>query len=585
MTEAHITENDGAALAGSEADGQGLIDQGLAAHRANDLAGAGAIYNQVLQIEPHDAGHRGNAFHLLALIAHGQGDNERALELLERALEEGPTQANFYHTSGVVLRAVGRDGDAVGYYTRALEIDPDRALSHTALGNVLKAKGEFEDAEAHQRRAVEIEPGFAEGWSNLGLTYKDWGRGDQAIRCFKKAVALANDHPELHYNLGNALLATDDVANAVSSLKSALALNPGHVRARANLGIALKEDGHLTEAVASLRQALVLDPNSADIHWNLGLALLLGGDFEEGWREYEWRRQIPEIGVRQFDRPSWDGGPFEGRTLLIHAEQGLGDSLQFIRYAALAKQRGGTVLFECPKPLVQILKGCGGIDRIIPRGEPIGDFDIHVPLLSLAMIFATGNSATGPGTVPAEVPYLTPAPELAAQWGERLKLDGNFRIGICWQGNPSYKADARRSVPLENFAPLAKAEGVTLYSLQKEFGTEQLARFSADHGIVDLGPELDQDHGAFMDTLAVIDHLDLVITSDTAMPHLAGAAGCEVWMALPRVPDWRWGMAGETTPWYPTMRLFRQRRAGDWAGVFDAISSALQNVLRQRHGR
>ncbi len=579
MADAQPSRPNGSARPDPDAEGQALIEHGLAAHRAGDLARAGAIYTQVLQLKPHDAAKRGNAFHLLALIAHTQGDNEHALELLECALDEAPNEANFYHTCGVVLRAQGRDDDAVGYYARALEIDPERALSHTALGNVLKAKGRFENAEAHQRRAIEIEPGFAEGWSNLGLTYKDWGRGDQAIRCFQKAVALAGDHPELHYNLGNALLATDEVGGAVASLKSALALNPGHVRARANLGIALKEDGHLTEAVASLRDALLLDPGSADIHWNLGLALLLGGEFEEGWREYEWRRMIPEIGVRQFDRPSWDGSLFKGKTLLVHAEQGLGDSLQFIRYAALAKERGGVVKFESPKPLARILAGCSSIDRIIPRGEPIGDFDIHIPLLSLPMIFATG-----PATVPAEIPYLSPDPDLVAHWGERLERDGNFRIGICWQGNPSYKADARRSVPLEHFAPLGTVEGVSLYSLQKEFGTKQLAAFGAEHGIIDLGPELDEDHGAFMDSLAVIKHLDLVITSDTAMPHLAGAVGCEVWMALAHVPDWRWGMAGETTPWYPTMRFYRQHRAGDWGGVFDAIKCALEDRLRNRHG-
>ncbi len=564
----------------SPLDGQALLDQGLAAHQAGDPARAVAIYTEVLQLRPHDAAIRGNAFHLLALIAHAQGNNEDALELLEGALEEAPNEANFYHSAGVVLRAQDRDDDAVGYFARALELDPGRALSHTALGNVLKAKGKFEDAETHQRRAVEIEPGFAEGWSNLGLTYKDWGQAGQAIPCFEKAVALAGDHAELHYNLGNALLANDDAADAVASLRCALALNPGHVRARTNLGIALKEDGRLAEAMASLRDALLGDPECADIHWNLGLALLLDGQFEEGWREYEWRRQIPKIGVRQFDRPSWDGSPFEGKTLLIHAEQGLGDSLQFIRYAALAKERGGTVLFEAPKPLARILNRCGGVDRIIPRGEPIGDIDIQIPLLSLPLIFNTL-----PGTVPAQVPYLTPDAALVSDWGERLGRDGNFRIGICWQGNPSYQADAKRSVPLKHFAALSALEGVTLYSLQKEFGAEQLAAIGGQNGIIDLGPELDEDHGAFMDSLAVMTHLDLVITSDTAMPHLAGAVGCQVWMALPRVPDWRWGMVGETTPWYPTMRMFRQHRAGDWDGVFDAISSALQNVLVDRHGR
>lgn len=580
MAKAQTSRLGNAPLAVPDHGGKALLDQGLAAHQAGDLAGAGAIYHRVLETEPRGPAIHGNAFHLLALIAHTQGDNEHALALLECALDQEPGEANFYHTSGIVLRAVGRHDDAMGYYVRALEIDPDRALTHTALGNVLKAKGLFEDAEAHHRRAVEIEPGFAEGWSNLGLTYKDWGRSDQAIPCFRKAIELAGGHPELHYNLGNALLAANEVTAAVASFQSALALNPGHVRARANLGIALKEDGQLTAAVASLREALQLDPGSADTHWNLGLALLMAGEYAEGWREYEWRRHIPEIGVRKFDRPMWDGGPFKGRTLLIHAEQGLGDSLQFIRYAALAKERGGTVLFECPKPLVPILAGCDGIDRIILRGEPIGEFDFQVPLLSLPMIFATE-----PATVPSRVPYLTPDPDLVADWGERLRTDGKFRIGICWQGNPCYKGDARRSVPLEHFAAVAAIEGVTLYSLQKEFGTEQLDAFGAEHGVIDLGPGLDHDHGAFMDSLAVMKHLDLVITSDTAMPHLAGAVGCEVWMALPLVPDWRWGLHGETTPWYPTLRLFRQDRAGDWDGVFDDIKGALLDLLRSKHGR
>ncbi|MCH8092930.1 MAG: tetratricopeptide repeat protein [Proteobacteria bacterium] len=544
--------------------GKDLIETGLAHHRSGNLARAETAYKRHLRKHPRDPG----ALHLLGLINHQRGRTGRALQLIGKAIAEAPGDANLHHVKGYVLQGAGRLEEAAESYAQALRLMPDAALSHTNLGNVLKGLGRFDEAVAHHRRAVAIDPAFAEAWSNLGLTHKAAGDGDAAFESFEQALALKPNHAEFHYNFANALLESGRPAEAAEGFQRTVALAPGHVRAHANLGVALKEEGRMNDAIASLRTAIALDPAYADGHWNLGLALLLSGRFEEGWREYEWRRKIPEIGVRSFDAPMWDGAPFVGKTLLIHAEQGLGDTLQFIRYARLAKDKGGTVVFECPAPLMKIAESAPGIDRLIARGEEPAPFDIEIPLISLPAVLGTTA-----GTVPAELPYLAPDAALAARWKERL--GGGFNIGIAWQGNPTYKADGRRSIPLAHFAALAAIGGPKFISLQKGPGAEQLQGFAGGEAITDPGADFDEANGAFMDSAAVIANLDLVITSDSAVAHLAGALGRETWMALPRVPDWRWGLEGETTPWYPAMRLFRQSRAGDWDEVFARLAEAL----------
>ncbi len=544
--------------------GKDLVETGLAHHRSGNLARAETAYKRHLRKHPRDPG----ALHLLGLIAHERGRTGRALQLIAKAIAEAPGDANLHHVKGYVLQGAGRLEEAAESYAQALALMPDAALSHTNLGNVLKGLGRFEEAVTHHRRAVAIDPAFAEAWSNLGLTHKAAGDGEAAFESFEQALALKPNHAEFHYNFANAHLEGGQTVEAAEGFARAVALAPGHVRAHANLGVALKEEGRMDDAIASLRTAIALDPAYADGHWNLGLALLLNGAFEEGWREYEWRRKIPEIGVRSFDAPTWDGAPFEGKTLLIHAEQGLGDTLQFIRYARLAKDKGGTVIFECPAPLMKIAESAPGIDRLIARGEAPAPFDIEIPLISLPAVLGTTGE-----TVPAELPYLAPDPVLAAAWRERL--GGGFNIGIAWQGNPSYKADGRRSIPLSHFAALAAIGGPKFISLQKGHGAEQLQGFAGGAAITDPGADFDEANGAFMDSAAVIANLDLVITSDSAVAHLAGALGRETWMALPRIPDWRWGLKGETTPWYPTLRLFRQSSAGDWDAVFARLAEAL----------
>ena len=340
-----------------------------------------------------------------------------------------------------------------------------------------------------------------------------------------------------------------------------------------NLGVAFTEQGKLDEALACYRRALELKPDYAEAasqlaHW----FWLLAGDWQRGWPEYEWRWQTKGFAPRHFPQPLWDGGSLAGKTILLHAEQGFGDTIQFVRDAphrqAAAAERSS---WNARQPLLGLLEGCPGIDQLVGQGMIFPAFDVHAPLLSVPGILKTSLE-----TIPAKMPYLFAKPALVEQWRKRLsELDG-FKIGIAWQGEPEVSV-AIVSVPfrLRYFAPLAEVPGVRLISLQKGPGVEQLAEVRDLFPVTDLGDELDEQSGPFMDTAAVMMNLDLVIAADTAIAHLAGALGVPVWVALPLVPDWRWLLDCSDSPWYPAMRLFRQARPGDWESVFTAMAAAL----------
>ena len=430
------------------------------------------------------------------------------------------------------LRDQGKLDEAVACYRRALELKPDYAEAHNNLGTAFKDQGKLDEAVACYRRALELKPDFAEAHNNLGIALKDQGKLDEAVACYRRALELKPDYAEAHNNLGNAL----------------------------------KDQGKLDEAVACYRRALELKPDFAEAHGNQSLLSLLTGDFQRGWAEYEWRWKTKQCQRRDFSQPLWDGQPLEGRTILLHAEQGLGDAIQFVRYAALVKQRGGAVIVECPKPLLSLLASCAGIDRLVGRGDDLPPFDVHAPLLSLPGIFHTSLE-----TIPADVPYLFADPGLVEHWREELGGIAGFKIGIAWRGNPEHRNDRARSIPLSCFEPLAGLPGVRLLACKKGRAWSSCKSWPDRFPITELGSRLDD----FMDTAAVLMNLDLVITCDTAVAHLAGALGVPVWVALPFVPDWRWLLDRSDSPWYPTMRLFRQKKPGDWAGVFEEIKAEL----------
>ncbi len=551
--------------------GDGSFEAALDHHRTGDLKKACDGYRKILKRSPRHC----EALHLLGLATVESGHPERGVQLIAKAANLAPSNALYRFSLGETLLAIGRLDGAVAAFREVLGIDPGSAAALASLGNALGALKQFDEALACHRRAVKLAPQSAEIRSNLGTALKESGQATAAVVVLRDAAALAPDHREIRFNLGNALLAEGRFAEAEAAYGLVLAADPAHVRARSNLGVALREQGRAVEAAANLRVVIEARPDWAEAHWNLGLALLMGGNYEEGWREYEWRRRIPGFAIRNIEGLAWDGTPLKGRTLFIHAEQGLGDTLQFVRYVGLARQTGGTVRIECPPGLVRLLKAGGLCDAVIGRGKNPGDFDVQAPLMSLPHLIDPNLTKAG-----SLVPYLSAEPELVRRC--RLSSEPGFKVGICWQGNPAYRADPVRSIALAEFAPLARIPGVRLISLQKGFGCEQLPMFQATRGIEELGPGLDETTGAFVDTAAVMANLDLVITSDTAVAHLAGGMGVKVWLALAQAPDWRWGREGETSPWYPTMRIFRQLRAGDWRQVFARISAALAVQISKR---
>ncbi len=359
---------------------------------------------------------------------------------------------------------------------------------------------------------------------------------------------------------------------ASASFREAIGAAPNRAEIHNNLGVSLGMQGRLEQAELSLREALRLLPDYAGAHLCLATTLLLMGRLEEAWPHYEWRWQVQELAPPRFQQPVWRGEPLVGRTLVLHTEQGLGDALQFIRYARLVQQRGARVVVTCEKSLVRLFQRCTGIDQVVPKGTALPSFDFHSPLLSIPGVFRTRLS-----TIPADVPYLHVDVASAAAWRQELAAFPGFKIGIAWQGSSHHKDNARRNIRLENFAPVAALTGVRLYSLQVGPGTEQIS--DAPFRLTPLGERFSD----FADSAAAVSALDLVITVDTATAHLAGALGVPVWVALPFAPDWRWLLERAESPWYPSMRLFRQKAWGNWHDVLARLTAEVQKKLAATH--
>lgn len=510
---------------------------------------------------------------LAVALLEKQRPDEAAL-LLEEVLRLQPDAAEAHNNLGMARAAGGRRDDAIACYRRAVALKPDFAQAHNNLGIALRQQGQLEAAVASCREAVRLRPDLPEGHNNLGSALEETGRMDEAVACLEEALRLRPDFAKAHNNLAIAYWHQGRLEEAIASCHRAIELMPELSEAHNNLGNVLRDKGMLDEALASYEQAIVIKSDYADPYWNRSLIRLLQGDLTPGWADYEWRWKLASFVVRKTDRPKWDGASLEGRTLLIDTEQGLGDTIQFIRYAQVVRERAGQVIVVCPKTLVRLLSSCAGIDQLLTQGDTLPAFDTHTPLLSLPFILGTTLD-----NIPAKVPYLTADAELVERWRGEIASFTGFKIGIAWQGSPKNRTDRLRSMPLAEFEPLARAPGVRLLSLQKGLGTEQIAALNGRFDCVDLASRLDNEAGPFMDTAAVMRHLDLVITCDSAMAHLAGALAVPVWIALPFSPDWRWMLGRDDTPWYPTARLFRQAKLGEWAPVFERMAEELRGMV------
>jgi tetratricopeptide (TPR) repeat protein len=545
---------------------------GVILEEAGRRAEALARYQEAIRSDPRFARAHANLGKVLAAL----GRLEEAIASFQTAIHLDPRVAGWHYRLAVVLHARGRIAESLAGFRQAVQLDPSFAAAHFNLGLVLKEQGQLEAARESLEQALRLHPGSARAHNNLGVVLRRQGQLAEALREHQEALRLDPGSAETHSDLGNVFKELDQPDRAADCYRQALALKPDMAEAHYNLGMMLRDQGQLEETVASLQQAIACKPDFAAAHAVLGTVLLLRGDFERGWPEYEWRLRLSPALSRQ---PVWDGSNLAGRAILLYAEQGLGDTFQLVRYAALVKERGGTVVVECQKPLARILTGQAGIDHVVPRGSPPPcPVDVYAFLLSLPGIFGTSL-----GTIPGRVPYLRADPVLVERWRAELTGWTGLKIGIAWQGEPRHYADRQRSIPLAHFATLAQRAGVQLVSLQKGPGSEQMGQVSGTFSVIDLGPRLDEAAGPFMDTAAVMMSLDLVIAADTAVAHLAGALGVPVWLALHRVPDWRWLLDRPDSPWYPTMRLFRQDKQGDWAGVFERMAAEIAAIPQHRN--
>jgi len=591
---------------GTEAAQSALLDA-VAAHRRGDLDSAENAYRAILRAEPKHF----DATHLLGAVLAMRGRNADAEAVLRKAIALNPKVAAAHNNLGNAVKAQGRVEESLADYTRAVELDPryadafnNRGNVHLELGrtgdalvdydcaleiqpghiNALQKsarihaeRGNYEEALSRNGRALALDPRSVDAWVRGGAVLSRLKRHAEALASYDKALALDPNHIDALTNRSAALERLGRPEEALAGLDRALALKPDSAGALNNKGTILKSLGRLAEAYPVYRAALALAPDDPETRLNYAMALLMDGDFAQGWPEYEarWKKKANMSLRPPLNVPEWRGEPLAGKSIVVFAEQGLGDIVQFARYLPLLKARGAEVTLLVAEQMQAILRAAFPDIAIATKlaGREARASDFQCAMMSLPIGFETRADS-----VPAAVPYLKPDTARVARWRERIGSHG-FRIGICWQGSPDPDVDAGRSVPLAAFAPLAALAGVRLFSLQKHTGTEQIAR--VPFSVETLGEAFDAGPDAFVDTIAAMESLDLIISPDTSIAHVAGALARPLWMALKRVPDWRWMLDRPDSPWYPIARLFRQERAGDWGGVFARMREALMPLLHR----
>jgi tetratricopeptide (TPR) repeat protein len=521
---------------------QAQYEQAFAAHRRGDLEEAERLYRTVLEAAPSSF----SARHMLGVLRAQSGAPAEALELIGAALALKPDAPDALFNYGNVLRGTGRLDEALAAYDRALAVRPDYPAAETARD---QARG-----------------ALAEALNRSGNDHRAAGRPETALPDYERALALVPHYADALNNRAVALWSLGRFEEALAGFDAALAAKPDYVEAHYNRGNTLRDMLQLKEAHKSFARAIAIDPAFAPAYRNKGFCALLQGDFAQGLPLYEWRKQLnPPIEARVYPQPLWTGKEdIKGKTLFLYIEQGLGDTIQFYRFVTPLLARGAHVILSAQDCLLRLLESASPKVELVNSKTVPAAFDYHIPLMSLPL--ALGLRAQ---TIPAEGPYLKAESERVARWAARIGKKG-FKIGISWQGAPG--GATSRAMPLNCFQGLSRLADVRPISLQKGFGAEQLA---GQPWMETLGDDFDHGPDAFLDSAAVMAHLDLVITLDSALAHLAGSLGRPVWVGLKRVPDWRWFLGESGSPWYPSMKLFRQKTEGDWAGVFAEIQSQI----------
>ncbi|MCP9821793.1 glycosyltransferase family protein [Cyanobium sp. L1E-Cus] len=539
------------------------------------------LLRKTLHLKPNYPG----AHYNLGNALKAQGDLTAAIGSYNTALQLNPNHQDAHINLGNALKAQGDLTAAIGSYNTALQLNPNHPNVHNNLGNALKAQGDLTAAIASYNTALQLKPNYPDAHYNLGIALNEQGDLTAAIVSYNNALQLKPNYPSAHNNLGNALKEQGDLDAAIASYNTALQLKPNYPSAHNNLGNAFKEQGDLDAAIASYNTALHLKPNYPDAHGNLSLTMLLGGDYKNGWEKYEWRTKIEKNTLKPHALPKcirWSGETALNQInhLLLVTEQGLGDTLQFMRYATALRNQGISVSF-CAQPKLHRLIKISGIDPspLTPQEANEISEGQWIPLLSVPR-----HLGVSPDNPVVTEPYIKTTDELNAKWAGILSAEQLPIVGINWQGNPETEKTGLggRSLALETFAPITGCSQISFLSLQKGFGSEQVETCSFKDRFISCQDQVN-DTWDFLETAAIIANCDLVITSDTSVAHLAGGMGRTTWLLLHKVPDWRWGIEGDTTFWYPSMRLFRQRERGNWNEVMIRVASELDKFLSEKY--
>jgi tetratricopeptide (TPR) repeat protein len=558
-----------------------MLQQALALQQNGAWTEAAELYREILAVRPKHF----DALQLLGTLALQTGHLDEGITLLQSALSINGKQAAIHSNLAFALNARARHKEALERANQALALTPNFVDALTNRGVALGALDMPEPALESLDRALALKPEMPEAWNNRSCVLRDLGRPEEAVTDCDRALALRPGYAEAWSNRGNALSDLNRPTEAEESYRKAIAAAPGLADARSNLGLTLIDMNRHADALSSYDQVLALNPDHVEAHWNRALCLLQMGRLEEGWREYEWRwkRRRNAASRRSFEAPLWLGEvPLDGKVILLYAEQGLGDTLQFCRYASMLSRLGAQVVLEVQPELVRLLAPLEGVARIVAQGEPLPPFDFHCPLLSLPLAFKTDVA-----TIPGVTPYLFADPQALAHWEAKVSQASGaaaLKVGLVWAGGDRShvpelrKNDRRRSMALERLLPLLDVPGVRFFSLQKGAPAQQLAALQArceasgtGVDIVDFTSEL----ADFADTAALVANLDLVISVDTSTAHLAGAMGKPVWILNRFDTCWRWMLERSDTPWYPGARLFRQPALGDWDSVLATVREAL----------
>lgn len=538
-------------------------------HRMGNSQEAERICNSILNQYPKQP----DCYHLLGMMALEADEVKTAHKLVRKAIKLLPSWPDFHNTMGAAQEKLGKTEEAIKSFEEAIRLKEDYPEPYLRLGRLFYSQKKYLDSARIYKKLSEIRPDMVDGWNNLGVALLELNDPQQALAAFDRTLEINPFFPEGLSNKGNALQRLSRYTEALDFLNHALALRPEYADAWNTKGLVYTRQNNPL-SMGCFQKAVLYSPSHPDGNLNIGFTALIEGDYETGWKQYEWRWKAPSFPSkpRNLSEPLWTGEPLEGKRIFIYAEQGHGDTLQFLRFIPAIAARGGEIILEVQPALKRLVTGMQGVRTILGQGEPIPPYDVQCPMMSLPLAFGLTLDTIPP---PASLPYCPKELNLPVpDWGQPL------RIGLAWAGNPQHKEDQRRSIPLELFAPLGDIPQASFVSLLRGPVTNEIQKVSAFLPIINACAVAND----FTEVADQIEALDLVITVDTAIAHLAATMNKPTWLLIPYAPDWRWLRSGETSPWYPSIRIFRQNKLGDWAQVIENVREELAQLVMKKNG-